>query len=86
MVAGFQVSVRLTTADGQPIQGADLTLKNSLGYRLSITGRRGRGGANVYSLGNLAPGQYTLEARWDDQEGAAGFNVQGEGTIPITLK
>lgn len=86
ITTGFQVSVRLKDAGGEPIEGADLTLKNGQGLNMTVRGRGGRSGSNTYSLGNLPPGQYTVQAAWDGKTGTAGFNVQGEGTLSVTIR
>jgi hypothetical protein len=83
--AGFNVSVRLTDQNGQPANGANITLRNAQGSRLSIRGG-GRNNSNVYSLGTLAPGKYTVEASWKGGSGSAGFNVSNNGPIPVKLK
>jgi protocatechuate 3,4-dioxygenase beta subunit len=83
--AGLQVSVRLTDSDGQPVSGAEITLRNSRGSRLTVRGARG-GRGNSYSLGNLAPGRYTIEAEWDDNQGSAEMDIGAAGTIPVQLK
>lgn len=85
--SGFQVSVRLLSGDGQPVTGASVTLKNTQGFSLSVPrGRGGRNSGNVYSLGTLSPGQYTIEAAWDDTKGSARFSVSSGGTIEVTLR
>ena len=84
---GYPVSVRLTAANGNPVKGASLSMKNGQGIPLSIPGGRfGRSDENVYPLGNLSPGAYTLKAEWDGKGGTAVFNVNKNGTIPVKLK
>jgi hypothetical protein len=84
--AGFQVSIRLVSSDGEPITGASLTLKNAQGITMTVGGRGGRGGGSTYQLGNLSAGQYTIEAEWDGNKGSAGFGVSAAGTMTVTLK
>jgi protocatechuate 3,4-dioxygenase beta subunit len=83
VTSGFQVSIRLKSADDQPVEGADVTLKNAQGLNMSV---RGRSRSNVYSLGTLPPGNYSVEAAWEGKTGSASFNVQEEGTLSVTLR
>jgi len=85
--SGFQVSIRIVSKDGQPVEGASLTLRNAGGTPLTIPrARGGRSSGNVYDIGNLSPGQYTIEAEWNGAEGSTTFGVSSAGTIPVTLR
>jgi hypothetical protein len=86
ITAGFQISVRLQTSDGEPVAEANITLRNAQGVRLNIGGRGGRGGSSTYQLGNLSAGQYTIDAEWNGNKGSGGFGVSAAGTITVTLK
>jgi hypothetical protein len=90
---GFAVSVRLRDENDQPVEGAAITLSNEQGSKLSLprprfggSGRGGQTAGNVYNLGSLTPGAYTLKADWDGATGRASFLVEMEGTLSLELK
>jgi len=81
---GYNVSVRLKDTNDQNVTGADITLINAKGKRLSLP--RGRGGrGNTYQLGVLSPGNYTIEASWGDASGRASFKVESAGTLTLVV-
>jgi hypothetical protein len=85
---GFEVTVRLLDGSGLPVDNADLTLRDSRGRQLNVTPRRGwsSGGSNIYTLGFLTAGSYTLEAKWKGGTGQAIFSVSGHGEIDLVLR
>jgi len=96
---GYAVSARVLDENGQGVADASVTVTDSKGnalYRGSNSrwsGRRsGDDDAELYSLGTLAPGSYTLTATWTREEGGksvsgtGSFSVSGEGTVTVTLR
>ncbi len=94
---GHEVSARLNDSKGEPIRGARLTLRNDGGEKMNLPPTRGRGffgrsgggnenESNLYPLGFLCPGNYTLEAKWDGSSGSSRFSITGPGTIRLRLE
>ena len=91
---GFDVSVRLNDADGAPVNNARLSLRDAQGryVRISSTGGRRPSGdagdpdANLYRLGYLKSGRYTLSVRWSSVRGEASLSVNGAGEIALTVR
>lgn len=90
---GFEVSVRLEDGNAAPIKNARLSLKDARGGSISILPSGGRRSssdpddpdANLYSLGYLKTGSFTLTARWSSRKGEATFSVGGAGEIALTV-
>jgi len=82
---GYNISVRLKDGNEQPITGADIVLTSAKGKRLSVPRRRGSRG-NSYQLGALAPGNYRLDASWDDRSGTASFSVESAGSLDLVVQ
>jgi len=85
---GYEVAVRLSDGENQPIERTTLTLTDSLGRRLTLFGGDRERQVNrdgTFPLGHLAGGTYTLTARWSDQEASAHFSVRGDETVELVL-